>query len=474
MKREMLALNNVSVDDYEFGELSFVSLCVYRGETVAIAGLTSSGKRVLFRLLSGVLHNYHGEVRIKGQTVRLCGGYFYNGTGDIAVIGTKPRVFADISIIDNLKIANGPRHLWRLMCNEKNYQNITDWARLLGIELPKQPIAKLSRFEVTLLELLKGLVGGAAIIVFTTLYEYCSELNANRLKQIIGKLNTLGVTVLLEHDDMFPVFDDVISRYIVLRNGAVTATIYKDENEVFDNDKVRHAIVGRIFKARPLNALSSVQPDNSEPYAAITIAGMKKELEIYRGSLIGIYDAAEEMPQNLEELLGNWGSSFAISVCGQALQISGVRELIAHGLAVLTKESANAPIFPNLSPAENVGILAQQVFSRRHIYSRQVSGYLFDWVIKKYDLLHRLTEIKNKKDCFDLSYERQYEIFLAKWLAINPQVFVTYAPLATTDIINFERYRELLIALAKEGKAVVVISSNYDYLENVCREIYIH
>ena len=469
MKKEALKLLGVSADDYVFGGLKDASFCLYKGETVALAGLINSGKITLMRILSGEHPKYSGEIFLQGQMITQ-DGYPDAVGGTIALLSDARRLFVNMSLLDNLYISQIGRHLWAPVRRNEDSLDVLSLRDALNIDFSKKQIDQLDEFEKLKLEILKSYMGGARIFLFANLTMFLREQEVRLLSDIIRKLNQLGVSVVLECDDYFPILEEVVSRCIVVRNGVVTTTIYKDENDLIDEDRLRHAIVGRAFDRR-----YETPESNASAAAPVRLTIRRPDgtpfLTAKAGDVIGVYDPREKLPRTIEALIRYTTEKYRLSVGDAPFQPRKIFDLVRQGIAVITKEISDQPIFLNFSPVENACIFARRLFGKPVVFQQNTSEYLYGLVTKKHVILRHCVGLQKAKDCFGLSYEQQYELMIAKWLAFNPKIIVLFTPLNNMDTKNAEYYRNWHNAMRREGKAQILISSSYDSLESICTEI---
>lgn len=470
MKKEALRFEGVRVEDFRYGGLEDATFCLYEGETIALAGLMGSGKKSLMGILMGILPDYEGHIYVFG-TERKLNSYSNINECKIASIGESPLMFDNISVLDNIYLQNRHRNMFsvvqRVIDDEKTKRLVDE----LNLNITGMPIEQLNSFETTKLEILKAFHGGARIIAFSSTFMYCSELEATELCRIIRLLNDFGVSVILESDNYFHIYKDVIERCVVVRNGIVTTTLYKNAEGNFDEGAVRHIIVGHAFGAEGgENKLPTEEAGDTFMQIADKTSG--RSVNIHRGEIIGLYDPSDKLPRRADGLISMLNREYIVHINGKKLVARRVDDLVDKRIAVITKESSGDLIFNNLSPVENVCIYANHFFSGKLVYRKEISEYIFDAVVRRYSALKHCIGLKHKKHSYDLSYEQQYELMIAKWLALDPDVLVSYAPLSNHDMKNAERYRELQISLRKMGKVQILISSNYNYLQGSSTSIY--
>ena len=470
MKREALKCTGVRADDTSFGKLMDATFTLYQGETVALAGLFNSGKITLSRILSGDHTKYEGTIRVLGRPVKL-DGYASVRAKKIACFSDIHRLFPNMSLYDNVHISQEGKHLFARMRYQHDMPEAMFLQEALGIDFSRKHIDALPSFDKTKLEILKAFIGGARIFFFSVMHMYASEQEAEQLAEILRLLNEMGVAIIIDYDDFFPLFEEVVHRCLVVRRGVVTTEILKDQNELFDEDHLRHAMVGRTFDRRYDPPKKAAEAAASPVLLEVRTGDGAHPLAARRGDIIGLYDPEEKLPKTVEGLLEAARHALQVSVEGESFRPGSIDDLVGRGIAVISKEISDKPIFFNLSPAENVSIFAQKLFGRKFLYQRHVSEYLYELVIRKHKILRHCAGLQARKDCYDLSYEQQYELMIAKWLAFNPSILLLYTPLSNVDAKNAERYKEWHRGLSREGKVQVLISSIYDSLDEVCTDI---
>ncbi len=471
MKKEALRLTGVSARDYSFGGLKEASFTLYEGETIALAGLFKSGKITLVRILSGDPIKYAGDIFIQGQRITPD-----DNTGirsnKIVLISDIRRLFVNINLYDNIYISQTGKSLWAPVRHDSITPDVHILLEELGIEFSKKHVDQLSDFEKLKFEILKSYVSGARIFIFVNFSMYLTEQEVQKLVHIVRFLNTWGISVILEGDDYFPIFEEVVSRCLVVRGGVVTTILYKDENDIFDEDRMRHAIVGRAFDRRYEVLEKVALRTDASPYLKVgsTMDG-KTLLEAREGDIIGIYDRLDQLPKTVEGLMLYLGKGIQLTISDAPFQPRKILDLVRRSVAVITKEISDQPIFLNLSPVENVCIFAQRLFGKPVIYKRSTSEYLFNRLIRKHRILRHCEGLQMEKDCFGLSYEQKYELMIAKWLAFNPKIIVLFTPLSNMDTKNAEHYKDWHASMSNEGKVQILISSNYESLDGICTDI---
>lgn len=468
MKREVLRLIGVSTEDYKFGGIRDATFSLYRGETLALSGLYDSGKKTLVRILCGELPGYNGSIYINGNEVFLNSRETSRKHG-IANIGEKRLLFDNMSVLDNVYIVEAEKKLISTIDKKSTAKKVRQFFKLFDIDTSCKYLDTLTNFEKIKLEILKVFIGGAQIMVFSDVFMYCNKEEARSLSRIIKMLNTFGVSVILDSDEYFDLFEETIDVCTVVRKGIVTTTVFKGEDGHFDNNILYHVIMGKAQETCSARLIAAQENNSGNSLFMIIDKITGKSVYMSEGNIVGIHDQNLLIPRNYDSLIKLFSEKYKICFNGNEVRIDSIRAMVENRIAIIARENDNHLVFKNLSPVENVSVLVQPFLARRRIYDRHVSEYIFNSVIYKYEILENCIELKDRNDCYGLSYEQQYEIMIAKWMAINPRIVILHSP--NYDAKNALRYQKFILRMAEEDRIPIIISSNYDYLSSLCTHI---
>ncbi len=470
MKHEVLKFEGVQIEDYLYGGLRDATFSLYRSEAVVIAGLLDSGLVTLTRILGGEMGAFQkGRVFVNGRSFSQLTSEDLNKAG-IAVIGRRARLSGNITFLDNIRMLNRHGGLWGIIQNTSYNE---DAAVLINLMQLKFDEGEQRPYEQVKREILAAFSTGIRIMVFTNMADYCSNEDFMELNEILKFLKEHGVTLVMTvfNEDLW-YYTEVADRCLVVRKGIVTMTIRKGENSLFCEEDVRHVVMGRRFPARTLKSGSADSQTGERCKAALAFGKSGEVISFQKGQIAGIYDENLEIPFTLEPFIQMINRELKLLIDGSPVAVKSPKELAGKGIAVIPNVSADQMIFRNLSPVENVAFFAQHRLGNRFLYRGRVSRYLFRQIVERYSILKHCAMLENRRDCFGLSEEEVFELMVAKWLAANPFFVILFPSPGNEDIKRTERFRDLQRELAEQGKTVLLISNDYDRLEQDCNEIY--
>jgi len=282
------------------------------------------------------------------------------------------------------------------------------------------------------------------------------------------ELKKKGVSIIyISHkmEEVFKISDDIS----VLRDGSVVST---DRAEDLDLDTVISRMVGRKI-------------DNVYPKEEITIGekalevehftqhGLFEDVSFYarRGEIVGfagLVGAGRTEPMRAVFGLDHHDSG-TVKIGGQEVHIKSSQDSIEKKLVMLSESRRDDGIVPVRSVLENASLasLKQYIYggyAHRKKETEEVSQMFGKMNVKTPSLE---TEISK------LSGGNQQKVLLTRWMLCNPQIMILDEPTRGIDIgAKFEIYK-LMTEIVKEGKAVIMVSSELPELLGMCDRIYV-
>lgn len=468
MKRELLHMENLSIDDNRFGALRDVTFSLYEGETLLMTGLFQSGLITLTRLLEGELGPFQGKFRMQGNSCNHITHEMASRMG-MAVIGQQSRLLPNLSFYENIQLLCGAGRRFGLLQALSPTPATDALIQTMRLDLdcpPKRPFDWIRR------EILADFAAGIRVLLFTGITAQCSSDELDLLSDTLQFLKQQGVALLLisVHDDLW-CYSGIADRCLVMRKGMIAATLYKGMDGGFDSEQLHHLIVGRRFPPRATSLGDPEWPESDQPLYSLRW-DVGETIALPAGRVIGLYDESSRIPPEIDHFLMSMQLELALCRSGRRLTPRTAADLAGEGVAVIPNAMADRMIFRNLSPVENVAWFARQRLGRR-LYSQGIARYLFRDTVRRYSILRHCADLMEEPDCFGLGYQDLFGLTLAKWLSTNPELVVFFAPLSNEDIKMTERMRDLRQSLKQRGKAVLLISNDYEQLEGHCDELII-
>jgi len=430
-----------------------VSVDLFAGETHALVGENGAGKSTLIKILAGVHQPDSGELLIGGEPVFLSGPADASKRG-VAVIYQEPTLFPDLSVAENVFIARQPQKSGRRIDHRAMNREVAQVFSRLGVRLDPERIARgLSIAEQQLVEIAKALTREARVLIMDEPTAALSAVEVRRLFGVVEALRADGAAVVFVSHRLEEVFE-ICQRVTVLRDGA--RMLNAPLAGMTTTDLVR-AMVGR-----------DVLVEAREPHQP-----GQTVLEVERLTHEGVfYDVSFEVRAGevvaLAGLVGSGRTEVAraifgvdrydvgaVRVGGRALQRGSPAAAMGAGVALVPEDRRQQGLVMELSIARNI-VLASLNALRRLGVIRAGAERRFgtEWADRLQVRYSRVTAPVST-----LSGGNQQKVVLAKWLARKPALLIVDEPTRGIDVGTKTEVHRLISELARDGVAVLAISS---------------
>ena len=439
-----------------------VSFDVVPGELHAICGENGAGKSTLMKILSGVITDYDGDLKIDGHTVHFQGTRDAEAVG-ISIIHQELNLVEQLSIAANIFLGREIRMAGILRNDRAMERKAAEILRSLDCDIPPNRLAGSLRVgDQQLVEIAKALSLNSRILVMDEPTSALTEAEVERLYRVIAKLRSQGTTILYISHKMDEVFH-LSDRITVLRDGQFIATRNTKETNAAEITKL---MVGRDIESldlgdRPprgakvleVRNLSLAWPGHARGYRLKDIS-----LELYRGEVLGI---AGLMGAGRTELLECLFGASAIPPTGEIL-LDGVSIMPRHpseakraGLALVTEDRKRLGIFSTMNVGRNISMCSLREATRGPMLSSGKEKALCDTMVSKL----RIKTAGLNPPIGSLSGGNQQKCIVGRWLLTDPKVLLLDDPTRGVDVgAKAELYR-VIRSLCNEGLGVIVTSS---------------
>lgn len=451
----VLELRNIAKSFAATAALKDMNLAIEPGEIHAIVGENGAGKSTLIKIMTGVHQPDTGEIRVDGAVVSVRSTQDAQGLG-IAAIYQEPMVFPDLDVAENIFISNraeGAFMNWKRM-----YTEAAKLIAQLGVTLDVHRAASgLTLAEQQTVEIARALSLNVKVLIMDEPTASLSAHEVARLLKIAKALKAKGVAVIyISHrlDEIFQVAD----RVTVIRDGQHIST--RPIAEVTPDGMVKE-MVGRAIDSFAVKTVA-----NPHGASVLRLEGLGRE-GVFRGISFDL-SAGEVLcfaglvgARRTDVGLAVFGIAPAtegrILIDGAEVKVSSPKDAMAKGIAYVSEDrrkmglAMTLPIFANISLASLAKLLGRFGIIDRKAEMAMAETYRKQLAIKSPDVT---------TDVGKLSGGNQQKVMLAKWLETKPRILIFDEPTRGVDVGAKAEVHNIIRALAKEGVAVLVISSD--------------
>ncbi len=448
--------------------LDRINFSVKRGTVHALCGENGAGKSTLMKIINGLYKPDAGEILINGRVVEIHSAMQARMLG-ISMINQELNFVPEMTVAENFVIGNWPtakggRVNWRYI-RQRAKQLLEEADLPYGLDVK---LKELSISDIQLLEIAKATAYNADIIIMD---EPTSAISDKEIAVLFGKIDELrrqGTSIIfISHklDEVFEIADEIT----VMRDGQIVETGPIDK---FDKSTVIALMVGR--------ELSQNYPKEEVPLGKelLRVEGLTSSgafdsisLSVRAGEIVGLAGlVGAGRTEVLRALFGlNPYQAGEIWIDGRSLRVRSPEDSIAHGLIMLSEDRRRYGIIPVRSVKENVTITRLEEFIYGGRWRR----------LKEIERVEELCTRMNVKtpsintDISALSGGNQQKVVLAKWMIQDPKVLLLDEPTRGIDVGAKYEIHKLMITLAKEGKGILMVSSELPELVGMCDRIYV-
>ncbi len=451
--------------------LANVNFTVQKGSVHVLCGENGAGKSTLMKILNGIYSADEGEILIDGRKVEIHNPQEARQHG-IAMIFQELNYVPEMTVEESLFLGCEPllgipglrRVDWKTIRRES-------LAMLKSEGLSYNPTTKLrdlSVSDIQMLEITKAISRDADIIIMDEPTSAITNREVERLMEKIDELRKKGIAIIYISHKMEEIFR-IADQITILRDGEV---VDSQPAAKYDIDKVIALMVGRtITNVYPKERIDA--GDVIFEAKNLTRKGVFHNISfnVRAGEIVGFAGLVGAGRTEVARAIFGLDpiDSGQIYVKGVETSIRRVRDSMRAGVAMLSEDRRRYGIIPMRSVKENASLSSVGLFIR--------GGFLHANE-ERMTVSQRFQSMNVKTPTLDtpiqsLSGGNQQKVLIAKWLMADPQVLFMDEPTRGIDVgAKFEIYK-LMTGLAREGKGLVMISSELPELLGMCDRIYV-
>ncbi|MTI61701.1 MAG: sugar ABC transporter ATP-binding protein [Firmicutes bacterium] len=448
--------------------LDDITFSVQEGSVHVLCGENGVGKSTLMKIINGVYQQDKGNIYIDGELVEIDNPIEAKEYG-ISMIFQELNFVPEMTVEENFIAGNWPTN----KLGKVNWKEVRKKAKNLlkeeGLDYNLETKLKmLSISDIQLLEITKAISYDADIIIMDEPTSAISEKETEVLFNKISSLRERGKSIIyISHkmDEIFKIADEIT----VLRDGQVVDTKPADE---LDQDQVVSLMVGRkLAQSFPKEGVEIgkriLEVKNLNRQGVISDINF----DVHRGEIIGFAGlVGAGRTEVMQALFGlDPYDSGIIKIKGKEIKVTNTCDSIDNGLVMLSEDRRRYGIIPVRSVRENITLSKLEEF----IYNGRLHAKEEKQVVKDMCSKMNIKTPTIETDINTLSGGNQQKVVLAKWMVNDPDVYLLDEPTRGIDVgAKYEIYK-LMISLAKQGKGIVMVSSELPELIGMCDRIYV-
>jgi len=448
--------------------LDAVDVAIDAGTVHALVGENGAGKSTLGKVIAGVLSPDEGELEINGRPVRLKSPRAALDLG-ITMVAQELSLVPARSVVENVYLGI-EHHRGPLVIDTADRDNFNGLTTRFGIDLPPDQIVEtLSVADQQKVEILRALARNADLVVMDEPTARLTSDEAMTLRRTVRDLASRGVTIVyVSHflEEVLAIADTVT----IMRDGSIVRTgPVTDET----HESLIEGIIGRSLDA----AFPQRRPPLPDAPVVLEVSSLGRSGAFEDISFV--VRAGEIV--TLAGLVGSGRTEVARAVFGADQPTSGTMKLngepfaprsprsaIRAGVAMVPESRKEDGLFPERSVRENMTLAHLDRFVTRFGVVRTAQERA---AANKTTEDVGLTGATIDSTMAELSGGNQQKSLFGRWLVSRPRLFIADEPTRGVDVGAKRGIYDLLVNLAAEGMAVLIVSSELEEVLGLAHRI---
>lgn len=435
--------------------LSNVSMSVHRGEVVAFVGENGAGKSTLLKILCGDYQLDEGTLHLDGAEVSHASPLDARNAG-FRLVRQEPEIVPHISVAENVFVGEYPMRRYGRVDFSTMRATVNELLEKYGFAgmLDINALGStLSPAQMHIVEILRALKSGVKVIAFDEPTSSLTKDEVNRLFELIRLLRSEGLGIIYVSHRLHEVME-IADRVVVLKDGIQTGNLNIAET---DEEEVIRLMVGREL------AHGFQRSETSTDEVVLEVDKLSSRwhrdisFKINAGEILGFGGLVGAGRTELAKVLFG---AFAIEggtlkICGKVKNIRSPSDAIAANIGFAPENRKVEGLILVRSVIENVSLAVFSALAYFGILRKKRIVATVTPYVKTLDIKTPSMDMVVGK----LSGGNQQKVVLARWLAARPRLLILDEPTRAVDVGAKAEIYKLIDNLAREGMAIMLISS---------------
>ncbi|HCM27028.1 MAG TPA: D-xylose ABC transporter ATP-binding protein [Treponema sp.] len=449
----LLQMKNVSKQFPGVRALDNVELSVKKGTVHALMGENGAGKSTLMKCLIGIYAPNQGTITFKGEQITIANTHYALSKG-ISMIHQELSPIPHMTVAENIYLGREPTQWNGLVDMKLMNRNASELLERLNIDLdPRFKMHRLSIANTQLVEIAKAVSYDSDLIVMDEPTSAITESEVEILFSIIRALRKKSISVIyITHkmDEVFKICDEVT----VFRDGRYIST---DPIEKLTSAQLIQKMVGRelvemFHKERAVigETVLDVRDLSGHRFRNVSF-------EVKRGEIFGVAGLmGAGRTELLESVFGvRKTHGGEIHIHGRKVAIHEPVDAIRNGMALLTEDRKLTGLYLNANVRDNMAIAN----INEYMQGPFVNFRKIDSDCERMRILMQIKTPSLQQTIKNLSGGNQQKVLISRWLLTEPNILILDEPTRGIDVGAKSEIYRLMIEFAKQGKSIIMISS---------------
>jgi len=437
--------------------LEDASFQLKRGEVHALVGENGAGKSTLMKVLSGIYSPDGGTIRVRGREVTISSPREAQELG-ISIIHQELNLMAHLTVAQNIFIGREPRGRLSFILDDAalNRKTAELFERLRLRLNPRTKVGNLAVAQQQMVEIAKALSFNADVLIMDEPTAALTDTEIAELFRVIRDLREQGVGIVhISH--RLEELKQISDRVTVMRDGHFIATMPIAEAPI---PTIINLMVGRAIYEE-----ARVAPEEAAGEVVLEVRDLNRgpmvrdvNFSLKRGEILGVAGLVGAGRTEVARAIfgADPKDSGEIFVHGRKVEIHSPGDAVRVGIGYLSEDRKRFGLATGMDVETNIVLASFRKFreSLGRINTR-LTRSTAEGIVKVLSI--KTPSIKQKVR--NLSGGNQQKVIIAKWLTADTEILIFDEPTRGIDVGSKSEIYHLLNELARQGKAIIMISS---------------
>ena len=455
MNDYILRLEDITKEYSGVKALDSINLNIEKGKIHSIVGENGAGKSTFIKIITGAQKQTKGKIFYKGNEITHNNPYRSMKNG-IGCVYQELNVIQDLTICEN--IFYGYEETSKLFLDKKTMKEKSkNILKDLGVNLDVNKLVKdIGIGNQQIVEIAKSLIRNVEVLILDEPTSSLTKKEIDNLFHILGKLKEKGVTIIyISHrlEEVLQISDTVT----VFRDGKL---ITKDENKNLNHLTIIKNMVGRDLH------ITEYSKDYSSEEIVLKAENISNKsiknisFELKKGEILGITGLVASGRTELANAIFGVDkiTQGKIYINNKHVIIDSPSKAIENGLGFITEDRKDTGLMLEMSIKDNASISSLKNFTKGLFINKEKQLESVEDILKA--LKVKYSSIKEHVN--NLSGGNQQKVVIGKWLLTNSDIIIFDEPTRGIDVSAKEEVYKIIEKLAREGKSIIMISSEIE------------
>lgn len=426
------------------------------GEVHALMGENGAGKSTLMKILSGIYRRDGGELLVNGAPADPDGPRAAQALG-IGMIHQELSLMQDLTVAQNVFIGREPRKSFGRLDEAALNRQTAEIFRSMNLHIePQARVGDLTVAKQQIIEIAKALSFRSRVLIMDEPTAALNDAEIAELFVIIRQLREEGVGIVYISHKMDEI-KQISDRVTVMRDGTYVDTFAAESQPI---SRIIAMMVGREITEKPREV-----PDTLANPVLLEVRNISRGNElrdisfaVRRGEILGFAGLMGAGRTEVARTIfgADPRDKGEIIVDGKPRSIRTPHDAVAAGIGYLSEDRKHFGLATGMAVSANIAMASMDRFTSRF-------GVLNEAAITRTatDYIEQLgiRTPSSRQEVRLLSGGNQQKVVIAKWLLRDCSVLIFDEPTRGIDVGAKSEIYKMLDDLARQGRAIIVISS---------------